>query len=163
MKRKMAVVAFALGLIAGELNPLGWLAWRLIALRLPALKERSLAVSSVFESVPRSRWIGESTNAFVLQNDMAPIAPVHLLVIPKRRYTSLLEAPPELLGEMLELAKHAAVERGIAESGFRVIINTNPQGAQTVYHLHMHVLGGTQLDWPLIPEIRARLISGSRN
>jgi histidine triad (HIT) family protein len=163
MKRKWAVIAFVLGLIAGELNPLGWLAWRVIALRLPSLKARSLAAPSVFESVPSSRWIGESPNAFVLNNDVAPIAPVHLLVIPKRRYTSILEAPPELLGEMLELAKSAATERGIAEKGFRVVINTNPEGGQTVYHLHMHVLGGTQLDWPLLPEIRSRLVDRSGN
>ena len=71
-----------------------------------------------------------------------------MLVIPKQRVTSLLEAPPEVLSEMLVLARDAARTRGIAEDGFRVVINTNPRGAQSVYHLHMHVLGGRQMRWP---------------
>ena len=78
-------------------------------------------------------------------------------MIPKHRVASLLEAPAALLGEMLELAGETARERGIADSGFRVIINTNPQGGQTVYHLHMHVKGGHQLREPLLPLVWGRL------
>jgi histidine triad (HIT) family protein len=82
---------------------------------------------------------------------------VHLLVIPKQRHASVLEPSPGVLGEMLELARSAARERNIAESGFRIVINTNPQGGQTVYHLHMHVKGGQQLREPLLPILWGRL------
>jgi histidine triad (HIT) family protein len=79
--------------------------------------------------------------------DINPQAPVHLLVIPKKRVPTLLQAPSELVGEMFELAKRVARQEGIAEDGFRIIINTHPFGGQTVYHFHIHVLGGRELGW----------------
>ena len=84
-------------------------------------------------------------------------APIHLLVVPKHRYASILGPTPEILGEMLDLARSAARQQGVAESGFRIIINTNPHGSQTVYHLHMHVKGGHQLREPLLPYLWGRL------
>ncbi|MGE0031567.1 MAG: HIT domain-containing protein [Steroidobacteraceae bacterium] len=105
------------------------------------------AQPSPFESVARGLWIAESENAYVIR-DHKPQAPVHLLVIPKKVIPTLLQAPPELLGEMLDLARKAAEQEGIARSGFRIVINTHPQGSQSVYHLHMHVLGGRQMKWP---------------
>lgn len=105
------------------------------------------AEPSPFESVAHDLWIAESENAYVIR-DHKPQAPVHLLVIPKMRVPTLLQAPPELLGEMLDLARKAAEQEGIARSGFRIVINTHPQGSQSVYHLHMHVLGGRQMKWP---------------
>ena len=105
------------------------------------------AEPSPFESVAHDLWIAESENAYVIR-DHKPQAPVHLLVIPKRRVPTLLQAPPELLGEMLNLARTAAEQEGIARSGFRIVINTHPEGGQSVYHLHMHVLGGRQMKWP---------------
>jgi histidine triad (HIT) family protein len=158
---RRSVVFLLVGVLIGELDPIGWVAWRFIAGRLPDIKTESLADPSPFESLPRSTWVAESPNAYVIEDRYDPQAPVHLLVIPKQRYTSLLEPTPELLGEMLDLARITARERGIAESGFRVVINTNPQGTQTVYHLHMHVLGGAQLTWPLLPVIRGRLFASS--
>jgi len=105
------------------------------------------AQPSPFEAVPHDRWIAESENAFVIR-DHKPQAPVHLLVIPRKRVPTLLQAPPELLGEMLDLARKAAQQEGIARNGFRIVINTHPQGSQSVYHFHMHVLGGRQMKWP---------------
>ena len=102
---------------------------------------------SPFESVPRERWIAESGNAFVIR-DRSPQAPIHLLVIPKKRIPTLLQAPEALLGEMLTLARRAAEQEGIAREGFRLVINAHPQGGQGVYHLHIHVLGGRQMAWP---------------
>ncbi len=154
---KRALLFFFVGLLIGELDPAGWAAWRIIEARLPAIKQQSVAELSPFEEMPPSRWIAESENAYVIEDLYAPSAPVHLLVIPKQRYTSVLEPPPEVLGEMLELARRAARDRGIAESGFRIIINTNPHGAQTVYHLHIHVRGGRQLPEPLLPLLWGRL------
>ena len=60
----------------------------------------------------------------------------------------MLHAKQALLGEMLALAQKAAVKYGIDKSGFRTVINTHPEGGQTVYHLHIHIIGGRQMDWP---------------
>ena len=152
-------VIFAAGLLVGQLNPLGWVAWQAIAAHLPTMKEESLAAESPFDRVPRSEWIAESANAYVIRDTYAPTAPVHLLVVPKARIPTLLEAPPELLGEMLALARQAAREEDVADSGFRIMINTNPQGGQTVYHLHMHVKGGHQNREPLLPFLWSRLLN----
>lgn len=154
---KRALLFFLAGLLVGELDPVGWAAWRIIEARLPAIKHDSIAKPSPFQEMPSSRWIAESQSAYVIEDRYAPTAPVHLLVIPKERYPSVLEPAPEVLGEMLDLARRAARDRGIAESGFRITINTNPHGAQTVYHLHMHVTGGKQLPEPLLPLLWGRL------
>jgi histidine triad (HIT) family protein len=79
--------------------------------------------------------------------DLSPQAPTHLLVIPKTHSDSLLELEDTyLMGELLETAKAMAEKEGIAESGFRTVINTNAEGGQTVFHLHMHILGGRPLN-----------------
>lgn len=86
------------------------------------------------------------TDALVVINDLNPQAPAHMLVIPKKHYATLLECDDkELLGSIFEAAKAAAKKAGVAESGFRTVINTNEEGGQTVAHLHMHLLGGRQL------------------
>lgn len=100
-----------------------------------------------FESVPKERWIAETENAFAFR-DRNPQAPVHVLVVPKRRVPTVLQAPDALLGEMLGLVKRVAEQEGIAREGFRTVINTHPQSGQGIYHLHIHVLGGRQMKWP---------------
>lgn len=81
--------------------------------------------------------------------DVSPQAPVHILVIPKRSYAGLNDVDdPSLLGELLTLARDVAWQQGLKESGFRVVINTNADGGQSVYHLHLHVLGGRAMRWP---------------
>ncbi|TBV95104.1 HIT domain-containing protein [Azotobacter chroococcum] len=100
-----------------------------------------------FESVPEERWIAETENAFAFR-DKNPQAPVHVLVVPKKRVPTVLQAPDALLGEMLGLVKRVAEQEGIAREGFRTVINTHPQSGQGVYHLHIHVLGGRQMKWP---------------
>ena len=80
--------------------------------------------------------------------DAHPAAPTHLLVIPKKHIASLNELPPDgaaLAGHMVEVGREMAKQAGIAESGFRLVINTGPQSGQTIYHLHLHVLGGMQM------------------
>jgi histidine triad (HIT) family protein len=116
--------------------------------RLKALKDKSISEPSPFENTDSTKWIAESPNAYALK-DIRPRAPHHYLVIPKQRNNTLLEAEPELLSEMLALCKQVAIDVGIADDGFRVVINTNPQGLQTVYHLHMHVIGGRQLSFSI--------------
>jgi histidine triad (HIT) family protein len=85
--------------------------------------------------------------------DISPQAPVHVLVIPKERsgLTRLTKATPEhkfLLGHLMWVASEVARMEGLSEEGCRFVINDGPAGAQSVYHLHIHVLGGRQLRWP---------------
>uniref|UniRef100_A0A0N5BAE2 HIT domain-containing protein n=1 Tax=Strongyloides papillosus TaxID=174720 RepID=A0A0N5BAE2_STREA len=89
----------------------------------------------------------EDTLAF---HDVAPQAPVHFLVIPKRRISMLEKVQPSdanLLGKLLVTANKCASELGLKE-GYRVVINNGKNGCQSVYHLHLHILGGRQLGWP---------------
>jgi len=81
--------------------------------------------------------------------DINPQAPTHLLVIPVQHLSSLNEAnDPALLGAMLTFARDLAREVGIADRGYRVVANTNAHGGQTVFHIHLHVLGGRAMQWP---------------
>lgn len=129
-------------------RPLSKLLFRWITPKLQALKTEALEQPSPFLESDPSLWIAESENAFALK-DIRPRAPHHYLVIPKQRINTLLDTDTELMGEMLELCKRVAKQAGIADDGFRIVINTNPHGLQTVYHLHMHVLGGRQMRLPV--------------
>ena len=82
--------------------------------------------------------------------DIAPQAPTHILVIPKKPLLSLAEATSEdhaLMGHLLLTAKRVAADAGLT-NGYRLVINTAADGGQTVDHLHLHILGGRQLSWP---------------
>merc|ERR1719427_1028314 len=84
-------------------------------------------------------------------NDISPQAPVHFLVIPKKPIAQLskaTDADEALLGHLLNAARKCAAKRGLDENGYRVVINNGRDGAQTVYHIHLHVLGGRQMSWP---------------
>ena len=81
--------------------------------------------------------------------DANPQAPVHLLIVPRQEEIPTLndasDGHKELLGHMLLTASKLAADEGIAESGYRLIMNCNKEGGQTVYHLHLHLLGGRQM------------------
>jgi len=80
--------------------------------------------------------------------DINPQAPVHILIIPKRHVATVNDVDSgdaELLGQLLLRARALAAEAGIDDGGYRLIINCNGEGGQTVYHLHLHLLGGRQL------------------
>jgi histidine triad (HIT) family protein len=84
-------------------------------------------------------------------NDINPQAPTHVLVVPKRHIESLndLEAgDDQIVGELVRRAAAIANQRGIAASGFRTVFNTNRDAGQTVFHIHLHLLGGRSLLWP---------------
>lgn len=84
-------------------------------------------------------------------HDTDPQAPTHLLVIPKRHITSLAHAADddgELLGKLLLAVRRVAIEAGLRESGFRTVINSGAGAGQSVYHIHVHVLGGRRMKWP---------------
>lgn len=81
--------------------------------------------------------------------DANPQAPVHILVVPKKHTASLnQDLEEELLGHLLAIAARVAKEKGIDGSGYRTVINTNAEAGQTVFHLHVHVLGGRIMGWP---------------
>ena len=84
-------------------------------------------------------------------DDIQPQAPVHVLIIPKKDIVNLNEVDEnheELLGHILVVARRVAEIKNIATPGWRLVINTNGEGGQSVYHLHAHVLGGRQMGWP---------------
>jgi histidine triad (HIT) family protein len=83
--------------------------------------------------------------------DVSPQAPTHILIIPKKPIPTVndLEAvDAALVGKLLLVAKKLAAEQGLAEDGYRLVMNCNTNGGQTVYHLHLHLLGGRQFKWP---------------
>ena len=85
---------------------------------------------------------------FLAFHDIAPKADTHLLVIPKRHIATANDLGADdagLVGGMVLRARALAEQEGIAEGGYRLIMNCNPQGGQTVYHIHLHLLGGRQL------------------
>lgn len=80
--------------------------------------------------------------------DINPVAPVHLLIIPRKHIpslTQLSEAESSLIGHMTDIANQLAKREGISESGYRLVMNCGEQGGQLVPHLHMHLLGGRKL------------------
>lgn len=90
-------------------------------------------------------------DGIVAFRDANPQAPVHVLVIPKKHIASLLEISDEdgaLLTRMHSVIRRLAKELGIADAGFRTVINTRDNGGQTVHHLHFHLLGGRFMTWP---------------
>jgi len=82
--------------------------------------------------------------------DINPKAPIHILIVPRRHLATLLEAgqgDDRLLGHLLLVANNVARQKGIAERGFRLVLNCNSEGGQVVFHLHLHLLGGQRLSW----------------
>ncbi|MGH7664416.1 MAG: histidine triad nucleotide-binding protein [Gemmatimonadaceae bacterium] len=93
--------------------------------------------------------IVKETAQCVAFRDVNPQAPTHVLVIPREHVPTLGAAgDPAMVGRLALLAAEIAKEEGIAESGYRMVINTNRDAGQTVFHIHLHLLGGRKLDWP---------------
>lgn len=83
--------------------------------------------------------------------DIHPQAPTHVLFIPKRHISTINDIEPtdtELLGNLILAAKHVAKAEGLSETGYRLNFNVNRDGGQTVYHIHLHMLGGRSMTWP---------------
>ena len=93
----------------------------------------------------KSAVVFETAGVIVIK-DVNPQAPAHLLAIPKKHYSTLLDCEDTgLLAGLFSAAVQAAKSAGIDKSGFRTVVNTNEDGGQTVFHLHMHILGGRPL------------------
>ena len=83
--------------------------------------------------------------------DIKPQAPVHLLLIPRKHLAGVLDLEPEdhaLIGEIFQVASRLAREQGIADSGFRIVVNSGADAGQSVFHLHYHLIGGRLMTWP---------------
>lgn len=93
--------------------------------------------------------VAETTDCLAFR-DISPQAPVHILVIPKAHHDSLETVPDAatVVGAMAALAQRIAREEGLADAGYRTVINTGRNGGQSVGHIHLHLLGGRRLGWP---------------
>ncbi len=101
---------------------------------------------------------GEVPSETVYQDDLAvafkdirPQAPVHLLVVPRKHVPTLNDVKPEdnaTLAHLFQVARQLAEQFGVHQKGYRTIFNVNAEAGQTVYHLHLHVIGGRRLSWP---------------
>lgn len=83
--------------------------------------------------------------------DIRPVAPTHVLVIPKEHIPTIHDLTPahaSMLAHLFEVANRVADDRNIDRDGYRIVLNKGPQGGQTVYHLHLHLLGGRTMNWP---------------
>ena len=91
----------------------------------------------------------EQVTAF---RDAHPVGPTHILIVPNKHIESVNALGPEdepLIGHLFTVARKLAEEEGIAQGGYRLITNTGPNGAQTVFHLHLHLIGGHRMRYPM--------------
>jgi histidine triad (HIT) family protein len=91
----------------------------------------------------------ESVSAFL---DIHPVAPTHILVVPNQHIASvndLTEEDEVLVGHLFTIARQLARQQGIDQTGYRLIVNTGPHGGQVVFHLHLHLIGGQRMRFPM--------------
>ncbi|MFC1690150.1 histidine triad nucleotide-binding protein [Pseudomonadota bacterium] len=91
------------------------------------------------------------TDELLAFRDISPKAPVHILIIPKEHIKTMndLESKhTEMIGKLFLAAAEIAAGEGLADDGYRVVMNCNQHGGQAVYHIHLHLLGGRQMGWP---------------
>jgi histidine triad (HIT) family protein len=101
---------------------------------------------------------GQIPGSIVFQNehvvafrDITPRAPTHVLIVPRRHIATLNDLTPEddaLVGEVVRAAAAVAKEQGLADRGYRTVFNCNAEAGQTVFHIHLHLLGGRPMTWP---------------
>ena len=95
-----------------------------------------------------ARLVAEDEHCVAFR-DVNPQAPLHVLVIPRAHVATLNDADdPAVVGRLALLAARIARDEGVADAGYRVVINTNADAGQTVFHIHLHLLGGRQMKWP---------------
>lgn len=97
-----------------------------------------------------SRKVFEDDKLVVIE-DVAPVAPVHYLLIPRRHFVNSLDMQPEdceLVGHVFQVAAAIARDKGFSEGGFRIVNNNNAGAGQSVFHIHFHLLAGRGFSWP---------------
>jgi histidine triad (HIT) family protein len=112
-----------------------------------------IMIDSIFTKIIKREIPAEiifENDSVIAFNDIEPKAPVHILVVPKKQIATINDADENdatLLGELLLTASKIAKEKGIAEKGYRLVLNCNKEGCQSVFHIHVHLIGGKQLGW----------------
>lgn len=102
----------------------------------------------IIEGKIPSKKLGETEHAYAFA-DINPTAPVHALVIPKKHIATMNDVDDwSVMGPVFELAARVAREQKLDQSGWRAVINTGRDANQLVFHIHLHVIGGRQLEWP---------------
>lgn len=97
-----------------------------------------------------SEKVYEDDNVYAFR-DITPVAPLHALIIPKKHIAKINDIEPqdaELVGQLFLAAKAIAAQEGFAEAGYRTVMNCGEAAGQTVFHIHLHLLAGRDLDWP---------------
>ncbi|XP_059082601.1 uncharacterized HIT-like protein slr1234 [Tigriopus californicus] len=115
----------------------------------PVAGEKTIFMKIIDKEIPTT--LIHEDDRCVAFDDISPQAPVHFLVIPKKPITMIDTAEPEdegVLGHLLLVAKKVALEQKGLDKGYRLVINNGVEGCQSVYHLHVHCIGGKQLSWP---------------
>jgi histidine triad (HIT) family protein len=121
--------------------------------RYPA-KSKGAPMSTVFSQIINRELPADivyEDDLCIVIRDINPQAPVHVLIIPKKEIVSIATVTPEdkeILGHLLVKAREVAEMLGVAEKGFRLVINTNEDSGQSVFHLHIHLLAGRRMGWP---------------
>ncbi|MGI9055209.1 MAG: histidine triad nucleotide-binding protein [Pyrinomonadaceae bacterium] len=113
------------------------------------MKEECLFCKIIAGAIPSEKVFED--DVCIAFNDISPQAPTHILIVPREHLASLDKAGKnhkETLGHLLLTAADIARDKGFAEDGYRVVINTNADGGQTVFHLHVHLLGGRPFVFP---------------
>ena len=111
------------------------------------MAENCLFCRIVRKEIPAK--IVAETEDCVAFRDINPQAPVHILIVPRAHIPTVKDAKdPSVVGKLTQLAADLAQREGVADSGYRLVINTNADAGQTVFHLHMHLLGGRHMAWP---------------
>jgi histidine triad (HIT) family protein len=98
----------------------------------------------------QSKTAYEDENIYAFE-DMNPQAPLHILIVPKKHISTVLDLKDddnELIGQLFQAANIIASKKGVSERGFRLVMNCNREAGQTVYHIHMHLLAGRPMHWP---------------
>jgi len=95
--------------------------------------------------------IAHEDDRVVAFHDISPQAPVHVLIVPRKHIATLNDVTAEdteLIAHMFSIARKLAEQLGVAQKGYRTVFNVNAEAGQTVFHLHLHVIGGRRLSWP---------------
>jgi histidine triad (HIT) family protein len=104
----------------------------------------------IINGVIPARFVYENDQVVVIE-DIAPVAPVHLLIIPRKHIVNALDLLPEdnaMLGAVYRAAVEVSRLKGVADDGFRIVNNNNAGAGQSVFHIHFHLIAGRKLDWP---------------
>lgn len=104
---------------------------------------------SIINKQVKSEFVYEDDDVVCIK-DIHPQAPVHLLIIPKKHISTVLdmsEQDEQLVGKMVRLTNKISEQFNISKSGFRLVFNCNKDGGQSVYHIHLHLIGGKKLKW----------------